>query len=101
MGVFTLVERETKCGMCVLGGIGLGAGLMYILDPDRGRRRRATAHDKLNKMMSETGKVLDQGLRDLNNRVSGAVMAAVSTVAPRAVSDDVLAGRVRAGLGRL
>ena len=31
--------------LLLLGGIGLGAGLMYIFDPDRGRRRRATARD--------------------------------------------------------
>jgi len=34
-------------GMDVLLGVGLGAALMYYLDPDRGARRRARATDAL------------------------------------------------------
>ena len=30
----------------ILTGMGVGAGLMYILDPDRGRRRRTHARDR-------------------------------------------------------
>lgn len=101
MGVFTPVKRGIEHGMCVVGGVGLGAGLMYILDPDRGRRRRATARDGITKVLHETGDAFDKGLRDLNNRVSGIMMEAVSVVAPQMASDEVLSARVRAALGRV
>ncbi len=101
MGVFTPVKRGIENGICVLGGVGLGAGLMYILDPDRGRRRRAATRDGLTKLLHDTGDALDKGLRDLNNRVSGTVVEAVSMLLPQMATDEVLAGRVRAALGRL
>jgi hypothetical protein len=34
-------------GNQILIGLGLGAGLMYVLDPDRGKRRRAQSRDKV------------------------------------------------------
>ncbi len=34
-------------------GIGLGAGLMYLLDPQQGRRRRALLRDKMVKMRND------------------------------------------------
>jgi hypothetical protein len=30
-----------------IGGMGVGASLMYMLDPDRGSRRRALVRDKI------------------------------------------------------
>ena len=34
-------------GVTLIGGVGLGAALMYMLDPDRGKRRRALVQDKV------------------------------------------------------
>ena len=34
-------------GVALIGGVGLGAALMYIFDPDRGKRRRALVQDKV------------------------------------------------------
>lgn len=56
-----------------LGGIGLGAGLMYILDPDRGRARRATARDKVRSAVNRTGRAVGRSSRDLSNRARGLV----------------------------
>jgi hypothetical protein len=57
----------------VIGGIGLGAGLMYILDPDRGSRRRAVARDKITSAVNKTGKAISSKSRDLTNRARGVV----------------------------
>ena len=43
---------NAKTGALTLGGVALGAGLMYVLDPDRGARRRL----KLQKQLRYAGK---------------------------------------------
>jgi gas vesicle protein len=43
------IPEETSSGfsgLFVLGALGLGATLMYLLDPDSGRRRRELLRDK-------------------------------------------------------
>jgi hypothetical protein len=57
----------------VLGGIGMGAGLMYILDPDRGRNRRAVARDKMMSAVNRTGKAIGSKTSNLMNRTKGVV----------------------------
>jgi hypothetical protein len=56
-----------------LGGLALGAGLMYILDPDRGRSRRTYARDKVTSAVNKTGSIIDKKSRDLKNRAHGIV----------------------------
>ena len=56
-----------------LGGVALGAGLMYILDPDRGRSRRAYTRDKVTSAVNKTGQVISNKSRDLRNRAHGIV----------------------------
>src|SRR5690348_6137299 len=60
-----------------LGGVGLGAslgaGLMYILDPDRGSYRRAFARDKVAGAMSATGATISRKSHDLKNRARGVI----------------------------
>ena len=90
MGLLRPVKQTIQNGMCVLGGVGLGAGLMYIFDPERGRRRRAAVRDECVRLVHEAGDVVDKGLRDINNRVAGKAIEFVSLLAPENVSDDVL-----------
>jgi uncharacterized membrane protein/osmotically-inducible protein OsmY len=100
MGMLTAIRQQTRQGLAALGGLGVGAGLMYILDPDRGRRRRAMVRDQIIQALHETGDALDAGVRDLNNRAFGAVFNMFSFLLPSRTSDSVLTERIRATLGR-
>lgn len=55
----------------ILGGVALGAITMFLLDPDKGRRRRALARDKMYSAAIRTGKRIDAKSRDLVNRAKG------------------------------
>ena len=54
-----------------LAGLGLGAGLMYALDPQAGRRRRALARDKAQHLWKEAREGWDDLQRDVTNRATG------------------------------
>lgn len=57
----------------LLAGIGLGAGLMYVLDPRMGRRRRAYIEDKIGRGFHEGQEFLEDAGRDLTHRAQGVV----------------------------
>ena len=99
-GLLMSVRTDILRGAYLLGGMGLGASLMYCLDPDRGRRRRAMVRDELVRAVHEAGDALDKGLRDWNQRVSGSLIEAASRFVPGSVSDEVLTPRIRSALGR-
>jgi osmotically-inducible protein OsmY len=88
-------------GVAIVGGVGLGAALMYLFDPDRGRRRRALIRDKVeaagNKITDSAGKMG----RDIQNRAQGMIAETKARFSQEEISDDVLIDRVRARLGRL
>jgi uncharacterized membrane protein len=81
--------------------LGLGAGLMYYLDPNAGRRRRARLKDAATGALHEGEHFLESATRDLNNRAHGMVAETQAAFRTEQASDEVLAERVRAGLGRL
>ena len=60
-------------GLLVLGGIGIGAGIMYLLDPDRGRTRRAHLKDQAVGRASDAGHAIGSKARDIRNRAQGVV----------------------------
>jgi hypothetical protein len=84
----------------LLVGAGAGAGLMYLLDPDLGNRRRARMRDRLVRARHLTGDAMDATSRDVRNRARGVVAELRSRLIPEDVSDDVLQERVRARLGQ-
>ncbi len=83
-----------------LGGIGLGAGLMYLFDPDKGRRRRATARDSAHHIVNAFDDAVGKTSRDLSNRARGLVAELDSIFRCEAADDDVIAERIRSKLGR-
>jgi osmotically-inducible protein OsmY len=83
----------------VLTAASAGAGLMYLLDPDGGRRRRSLVRDQLVRAAHRTGDAVDTTSRDVSNRARGVVAELRSRLANVQVSDDVLRARVRARIG--
>src|SRR5690348_2321779 len=99
-----LISENVSNGSSTLSfisGMGLGAGIMYVFDPDRGNRRRAMAQQKLYRIVRRGGEALDKGARDLEHRVEGLLFETRSVVRRERVPDDVLEQRVRAKLGRV
>ena len=57
-----------KEAIALLGGLGVGALLMYLLDPDRGNRRRGRILDKMVKLNQQTVDAMNGKAKDLSNR---------------------------------
>jgi osmotically-inducible protein OsmY len=85
--------------LTLLGGLGVGAGLMYLLDPDRGRHRRSQIRDKAVHTFNQWDASLERKSHDLSNRTYGLLSEARSFVKPEDVSDETLVARVRAAIG--
>jgi len=62
-----------NAGWTLLVGMGVGAGLMYIFDPDKGRRRRALLRDKLVAFTNEASDAIASKSRHLRNRAQGVI----------------------------
>ncbi|MGH9753932.1 MAG: SRPBCC family protein [Blastocatellia bacterium] len=87
-------------GLIGLGGLGLGAGLMFIFDPDRGRRRRALARDQMAHAARTFTRATSATSRDLRRRLYGSLAESGNFFRREETSDDVLTERVRARIGR-
>ena len=53
-------------GLTFGAGLGIGSGVMYLLDPDRGKRRRALLRDKFVAATRKTGEGIETTARDLS-----------------------------------
>ncbi|HLH30930.1 MAG TPA: hypothetical protein VKY31_06975 [Terriglobia bacterium] len=65
---------RNSLGLGIIGA-GIGAGLMYLLDPQLGRRRRAILHDKTVSLTRQATDVVDKTARDVRNRAYGTVVS--------------------------
>jgi len=89
--------------MNLAAGLALGATVMYLLDPNKGKRRRAVFRDRMNHLVHQTEKSIDVSSRDLTHRVQGIVAQTRGMLPHREhhVSDDLIEKRVRSKIGRV
>ena len=88
-------------GLRLLSAAGVGAGLMYLFDPDRGKRRRALMANKITHAGKVAGDVTGKTGRDVRNHLQGVIAEIQSLFQAAEISDDVLQARVRSKLGRV
>ncbi len=87
--------------VALLSGVAIGAGTMFLLDPDRGARRRALIRDKGVRAANKTTDGLDALTRDVANRTRGAAASLRGRFDRRTPDERKLIERVRAELGRV
>lgn len=83
------------------GGALLGAGLMALFDPNRGRRRRVILRDKAAGAAGAVGTAAGKTWRDLRNRAGGVAARGRALLGRDAAAGGALEARVRSRLGRL
>ena len=87
--------------LSILAGAGVGAGMMYLFDPNSGRRRRSLVRDQLRHSCSATSKSADVLRRDAGNRLHGLIAEVRHSFNHDRPSDEVLVDRVRSRIGRV
>ncbi len=92
--------NKSNLGFLALGA-SVGALSMYLLDPQLGRRRRATATDKTKHALNEVGKKTYRTAADLSNRAKGGILNAVGSLKSEIPADDLLMERVRSSIGQI
>ncbi len=85
----------------IVGGGLLGAAGMYLLDPERGRRRRARFRGRVVHGVRSTGHRLDVLSRRCGHHWQGFLVRRMPPLAAEGVSDTVLAERVRSQIGHV
>jgi osmotically-inducible protein OsmY len=89
---------EVRAFLC---GAGMGACLMYWLDPQQGRRRRALLRDQFVAQGHRAERSAGKIWRDTRNRAEGLAHELRGTFESDEATDGVLIERVRAMLGRV
>jgi hypothetical protein len=96
------MKRKSKQKVIwMLGGAAVGAGLMALLDPTGGRRRRTLIRDLAKRAARPVGDAAAKTWRDLSQRAAGVAEEARRIARGEELSDEILTERVRATIGRL
>jgi hypothetical protein len=93
--------QRNGIGLGRAGAFGLGAGLMFFLDPARGRARRARIRDKAVKAVHEVEQAARGRTADAAHRAAGALAEARGRLRSEHADDDVINERVRSKIGRM
>lgn len=96
-----MTSERSDSGLGTLTAIGIGAALMYFLDPNRGARRRARVRDKTVHLLNKTVDAANTTRRDLTNRARGLAAEVRGRFDDNIADDVVLVARVRAQMGRV
>ena len=83
-----------------MSAVGVGAGLMYLFDPDRGKRRRGEIRDAAKHVNRIATDAAGKTGRDIQNRLHGVISEVERLFRTETVTDDILEARVRSTLGR-
>jgi uncharacterized membrane protein len=85
----------------LLTTLGLGAGVMYFMDPQHGTRRRTMVIDKANRFVNNMDESIDVAVQDARNRARGILSEMTARLSDRGTAPDwILEERVRSNLGR-
>jgi len=97
-----VVRRVGEDILALAAGVGLGAGLMYLFDPKRGRSRRSRLIGEATGLLHRSENRLEKHGRDLLNRMQGFGVRVAEEMAPEEPpSDEVLLERIRSRMGHL
>jgi hypothetical protein len=83
----------------MLVGLGVGAGLMYLLDSHTGNRRRAFLRNKAGRLYQSSETFAQKAARDFSNRASGVAAGARSLLQHEDATDEKIMARIRSRLG--
>src|SRR5512132_1389699 len=96
-------QKSTSAFSRLVEGAAMGAIAMYMLDPDRGRRRRAMTRDKVQRFANDTAHLANQAARDARHRLHGVnarLQHRLGSTRDADVDELRLIERVRASMGR-
>lgn len=93
------MDKDTSTS--VLLGLGIGAGMMYLMDPQWGNRRRSMIKGQATHAYHNAEDSAGKTARDMKNRAQGLVAEAKAAFTHEEVTDEVLVQRVRSTLGRV
>lgn len=86
----------------LLTTLGLGAGLMYFMDPQHGTRRRMMVIDRANRFVNNIDESIDIAVQDARNRARGVLSEMTARLSEQGATPDwILEERVRSNLGRI